>query len=63
MKVSGQLNTPTTLPQGKSPQYPLDRRLGGLQNHSRCSGEEKKSHYCPCQELNPSLPACSLSLY
>jgi len=23
-------------PQGKSPWYPLDRRLGGPQNHSGC---------------------------
>jgi len=29
MEVSGQLHTPTTLPPGKEPWYPLDRRLGG----------------------------------
>jgi hypothetical protein len=28
-------------PQGKSPCYPLDRRLGGPQSCSVCSGEEK----------------------
>jgi hypothetical protein len=28
-------------PQGKSRWYPLDRRLGGPQSHSRCGGEEK----------------------
>jgi hypothetical protein len=27
--VSGQLLAPATLPPGKSPRYPLDRRLGG----------------------------------
>jgi hypothetical protein len=29
MEVSGQLHTPFALPQGKSPQYPLDTMLGG----------------------------------
>jgi hypothetical protein len=36
--------TPLPLyPQGKSPWYPLDRRLGGPQSWSGCSGEEKNS--------------------
>jgi len=30
-------------PKGKIPWYPLDRRMGGPQNHSGCSGEEKNS--------------------
>jgi hypothetical protein len=30
-------------PQGKSPCYPLDRRLAGPQSYSGCSGEEKNS--------------------
>jgi hypothetical protein len=30
-------------PQGKSPQYPLDRRLGGPQSQSGHSGKEKKN--------------------
>jgi hypothetical protein len=30
-------------PQGKSPWYPLDRRLGGPQSRSGHSGEEKNS--------------------
>jgi len=34
-------------PQGKSPWYPLDRRLGGPQNHSGHSGEEKNSQPLP----------------
>jgi hypothetical protein len=38
MEVSGQL-----YPQGKSPWYPLDRRLGGPQSHSGRGGEEKNS--------------------
>jgi len=40
------------------PQYPLDRRLGGLQSWSRSGDKEKKkSLHCHCQELNPSNPA------
>jgi len=36
--------TPQLLyPQGKSPQYLLNRRLGGPQNHPGHSGEEKNS--------------------
>jgi hypothetical protein len=34
MEVSGQLQAPAALPQGKSPWYPLDRRLGGPQSRS-----------------------------
>jgi hypothetical protein len=30
-------------PQGKSPWYPLARRLGGPQSHSGCYGEGKNS--------------------
>jgi len=39
MEVSGQLHTPAALLLGKSPQYPLDRRLGGSHSQSGCSGE------------------------
>jgi len=38
MQVSGQLH-----PQGKSPWYPMDRRLGGPQSQSGHGGEEKNS--------------------
>jgi hypothetical protein len=44
----------------KNPQYPWDRRLGGPQSQSGQGGEEKNSHHCPCRELNPGCPACSL---
>jgi hypothetical protein len=39
-------------PQGKSPWYPLDRRLHGPQSHSRRGGEEKfpTSVYC-CKRI------------
>jgi len=43
--------TPRPLPQGKSPWYPLDRRLGGPQSRSWRAGEKKNSH--PCRDLNP----------
>jgi hypothetical protein len=36
MEVSGYLHTLTTLPHGKNPQYPLNRRLDGPQ---KCSGQ------------------------
>jgi hypothetical protein len=32
-------------PQGKSPWYPLDRRLGGPQSRSGRGGEEKNSQH------------------
>jgi hypothetical protein len=34
MEVSGQLHSRPLYPQGKSPWYPLDRRLGGPQSQS-----------------------------
>jgi len=34
-------------PQGKSPWYPMDRRLGGPQSHSGHGGEEKNSQPLP----------------
>jgi hypothetical protein len=43
-------------PQGKKPRYPLGGRLGGPQSRSGRSGEEKKSHNCPCRESNPGHP-------
>jgi hypothetical protein len=39
--VSGQLHAPAALPPGKSPQYPLYRRLGGPQSRSERNGEVK----------------------
>jgi len=43
MEVSGQLHALPLYPQGKSPWYPLDRRLGGPQSCSGQGGEEKNS--------------------
>jgi len=40
--------TPQLLyPQGKSPWYPLDRRLDGPQSNSGSGGEEKSSQPLP----------------
>jgi hypothetical protein len=60
MEVSVQLRGPAALPQGKSPWYPLDRRLGGPQSRSGRGGEEKNSQPPPEIELyNPDNPARS----
>jgi hypothetical protein len=46
--------TPRTLyPHGKSPWYPLDRRLGGPQSRSGRGGEEKNSY--PLPGLEPRI--------
>jgi hypothetical protein len=54
MEVSGQLHVPSALPTGKSPSYPLDRRLGGPQSRSGCGSEEKNSQ--PPPEIEPEIP-------
>jgi hypothetical protein len=46
MEVNGQLHAPAALPP-KSPWYPLDRKLGGLQSRSGLGGEEKHSQLPP----------------
>jgi hypothetical protein len=53
MEVSGELHTLATLPQGKSPSYPLDRRLGRPQSQSGHSGEEK--NFQPLPRLEPPI--------
>jgi hypothetical protein len=57
--------TPRPLyPQGKSPRYPLDRRLGGPQSPSGRSGEEKNFQTSPGFEPQSSdCPARSQPLY
>jgi hypothetical protein len=47
MEVSSQLH-----PQGMSPQYPFDRRVGGSQSWTGHCGKEKL--YCPRLGSNPS---------
>jgi hypothetical protein len=47
MEISGQLHAPAALLPGKSPWYPLDRRLGGPQNQFGQGGEEKNSQPLP----------------
>jgi hypothetical protein len=64
MEVSGQLHASVALPQGKSPQNPLDRRLGGPQCRSGHSVEVKNSQPPPEFELRSSdRLAHSQSLY
>jgi hypothetical protein len=53
MEMSGQLHAPAALHQGKSPWYPLDRRLGGPQSRSGRGGEEKNSQ--PLPGLEPPI--------
>jgi hypothetical protein len=43
MEFSGQIHAPAALTPGKSPRYPLYRRLGGSQSRSGRGGEEKNS--------------------
>jgi len=50
--VSGQLRAPAALTPGKSPWYPLDRRLIGPQIRSGGGDEEKNPH--PCRDPQPS---------
>jgi len=57
MKVSGQLHTPAALPQGKSPWYPLDRRLGGPRTGLDVVVRRKIPS--PYTDTNPDHPACS----
>jgi len=47
MEVSGQFHALAALPYGKSPWYPLDRRLGGPQRRYVRGGEENNSHPLP----------------
>jgi len=51
MELSDQLHAPAALSQGKSPWYPLDRRLGGPQSRSGRGGLEKNSHHPQSYEL------------
>jgi hypothetical protein len=53
MEVSGQLNVPAALPPGKSPWYPLVRRLGGPQSRSGRGGGGKNSQ--PLSGLEPPI--------
>jgi hypothetical protein len=53
MEVSGQLHASAALSQGKSPSYPLDRRLGGPRSRSGHGGEEKNSQ--PLPGLEPPI--------
>jgi hypothetical protein len=51
MQVSDQLYTPDTLPRGKSPQYALDKSLGGPQ--SRFGSCAEKKDLLPLPRIEP----------
>jgi hypothetical protein len=58
MEVSGQVHAPAALPPGgKSPWYPLDRRLGEPQCRYGRGGEEKS---LPLPGIEPGHPDRSL---
>jgi hypothetical protein len=52
----GQLNAPAALPPGKTPLYPLDRRLSGPKSRSGRGGEEKNSQPLPGLEAQTIQP-------
>jgi hypothetical protein len=59
--TSGQLHTSPALPRGKSPRYPLNRRLGGPQSRSERFGEEKNLLPVPTVESqSPHRLSCGL---
>jgi hypothetical protein len=45
--LSGQLTPRPLYSQGRSPWYPLDKKLSGPQSRSGCGGEEKNSQPLP----------------
>jgi hypothetical protein len=51
MKDSYKTSGKPLCPQGKSPWYPLNRRMVGPQNRSERCGEEKNSQFPPVMEL------------
>jgi hypothetical protein len=62
MEVSGQLHAPSVLPQGKSPSYPLDRRVGEPQSRSGHGCEEKNSQLLQGLEL-PNIQPIDLHYF
>jgi hypothetical protein len=58
--MCGHHHAQAALPLGKSPRYPLDRRLGGPQGRPEHWSRENS---CSCCESNTGHPASSLSLY
>jgi hypothetical protein len=67
MQVSGQIHAPATLPQRKSPQYLLGRKLGGPQSLSGRGVEKKNSQPPPgfeprsCTKMSKRIHICRSS--
>jgi hypothetical protein len=55
MEVSGQLHTPATLSWGKTPQYPMEWRLGGPQGQYGCNDKEKNPFPAPAGNQTTTL--------
>jgi hypothetical protein len=51
--LSGQLHAPPLYPRGKSPQWPLDRKLG--EPHNRSGRREEEKNLVPNQDSNSDL--------
>jgi len=62
MEASGQLHTPVTLPPGKSPQFPMDRRLSGPCSWCECGGGMNPFPTL-ARNWTPTIQAVALSLY
>jgi len=60
MEVGGQMHALAVLPQGKSPEYLLGRRLDGLQSGSGRGDEEKRPW--PRRESNPDNAALRIAV-
>jgi hypothetical protein len=57
MELSGQLHDSFALPRGKSPRYPLDRKMDGTQSQSEVCGVEKSPLPLPGVEPRPFSPS------
>jgi hypothetical protein len=58
MEVSGQFHAQITLSLGKSPRYPVDRRLGGP--HSQCGCCEEEKNLSPAGDQTPDVQVIAL---
>jgi len=59
MEESGQFHAPVALYPGKEPRYPLNLRLGGVQNRFGHGAEEKNSQPLPGIKHQSSSPQSS----
>jgi len=55
MEVSDKVHNLVLYPQGERPQHQMDRKVGGPQSQSECSGKEKKIPSLPLPGMKPQL--------